>query len=94
MLKAISVISSVRTGSITGRASLITLMCNLSIPGALFNPFQTVEEWRTVFWITFLIYVMGTLVFNTLMSGDRQEWDKVEGVSSESSSDSMSVTSR
>ena len=37
---------------------------------------------------------MGTLVFNTLMSGDRQEWDKVEGVSSESSSDSMSVTSR
>ena len=30
-------ISSVRTGSITGRASLITLMCNLSIPGALFE---------------------------------------------------------
>ena len=37
MLKAISVISSVRTGSITGRASLITLMCNLSFPGAPFE---------------------------------------------------------
>ena len=60
----------------------------------MFLPFQTAEEWRTVFWITFLIYVMGTLVFNTLMSGDRQEWDKVEGVSSESSSDNMAVTSR
>lgn len=55
---------------------------------------KTAEEWRTVFWITFLIYVMGTLVFNTLMSGDRQEWDKIEGVSSESSSDNMAVTSR
>ena len=30
-------INSVRTGSITGGASLITLMCYLSIPGALFE---------------------------------------------------------
>ena len=55
--------------------------------------FQTVAEWRTVFWITFVIYVIGTIVFNTLMTADRQEWDKVEGVFRETTTD-MAVTPR
>ncbi|KAJ7378838.1 hypothetical protein OS493_020437 [Desmophyllum pertusum] len=44
---------------------------------------KTAREWRTVFWITFLLYVIGSIVFIALMTADRQKWDKVEGVSRE-----------
>ena len=32
------------------------------------------EEWRTVFWVTFVIYVVGMLLFCLLMSADQQPW--------------------
>ncbi|KAK2572965.1 Vesicular glutamate transporter 2 [Acropora cervicornis] len=35
---------------------------------------KKVEEWRTVFWVTFVIYFVGTLLFCTLMSADLQPW--------------------
>lgn len=48
---------------------------------------KTSGEWRTVFWITFLLYVIGSIAFMALMTADRQEWDKVEGASREPSLD-------
>lgn len=35
---------------------------------------KKVEEWRTVFWVTFVIYFVGMLLFCTLMSADLQPW--------------------
>ena len=35
---------------------------------------QTAQEWRTVFWITFVVYSIGTCLFCLLMSGERQLW--------------------
>lgn len=35
---------------------------------------QKVEEWRTVFWVTFVIYFVGMLLFCMLMSADLQPW--------------------
>jgi len=32
------------------------------------------EEWRTVFWVTFVIYVVGMLLFCLLMSAEQQPW--------------------
>ncbi|XP_048584880.1 uncharacterized transporter slc-17.2 [Nematostella vectensis] len=32
------------------------------------------REWRTVFWITFFVYLVGAIVFCTFMSGDLQPW--------------------
>ena len=54
---------------------------------------QTAAEWRTVFWLTFLFYIAGAVVFVTLMRAERQEWDKVEGLSKEPTSDTA-VTPR
>ncbi|XP_068746722.1 vesicular glutamate transporter 1-like [Montipora capricornis] len=48
---------------------------------------KTAAEWRTVFWITFLFYSIGTLVFFIFISDNRQPWDKVEGVSKEPTSE-------
>lgn len=48
-----------------------------------FLSFQTEGEWRTVFWITFSLYLIGSVVFNILIKADRQKWDIVEGVSRE-----------
>ena len=49
----------------------------------VFFPLQRAQEWQTVFWVTFLLYAVGTLAFCLLISADRQQWDKVEGVSRE-----------
>ncbi|XP_074615246.1 vesicular glutamate transporter 3-like isoform X1 [Acropora palmata] len=54
---------------------------------------KTAAEWRTVFWTTFLVYSIGTLVFVVLLSDVRQQWDKVEEVSKEPNTE-MAVTTR
>ena len=33
------------------------------------------QEWRTVFWVTFIIYLVGMLLFCLLMSAEQQPWD-------------------
>jgi len=60
-----------------------SLSINETLVFFIFLFLQTAGEWRTVFWITFLFYLIGSIVFNKLMKADRQEWDKVEGVSRE-----------
>lgn len=42
--------------------------------GFIFLSLQKVEEWRIVFWVTFVIYVVGLLLFCFLMSADLQPW--------------------
>ncbi|XP_044170620.1 vesicular glutamate transporter 3-like isoform X1 [Acropora millepora] len=54
---------------------------------------KTAAEWRTVFWTTFLVYSIGTLVFMVLLSDVRQQWDKVEEISKEPDTE-MAVTTR
>jgi len=53
---------------------------------------QTAQEWQVVFWITFVILVAGTLIFCTLMSGERQEWDKTETKPTDDTVESQSET--
>jgi len=65
------------------------LSINETVPFFSFLFIQTAGEWRTVFWITFLFYLIGSIVFNMLMKTDRQEWDKVEGVSREPTEESI-----
>ena len=36
--------------------------------------FQRAQEWRAVFWVTFAVYSIGTLLFCLLVSGEKQEW--------------------
>ena len=36
--------------------------------------FQKRSEWVTVFWITFGIYLIGTVLFCLLLSGEAQHW--------------------
>ena len=35
---------------------------------------QTAGEWRIVFWITAVVYVVGIVIFGLLVSGELQPW--------------------
>lgn len=39
---------------------------------------KTVQDWRTVFWLTLLLYIIGSVVFCALVSEEREEWDRGE----------------
>ena len=45
--------------------------CN-SIP--IGHYFKTAGEWRIVFWITAVVYIIGIVIFGLLVSGDLQPW--------------------
>lgn len=40
----------------------------------ILTPNKTAGEWRKVFWITFVTYIVGIVIFGLLVSGDRQPW--------------------
>ena len=39
---------------------------------------QTAGEWRIVFWITAIVYIIGIVIFGLLVSGDLQPWAQHE----------------
>lgn len=39
---------------------------------------QTVEEWQRIYWITFLVSAMTSIVFVTYFKPERVQWDYVE----------------
>lgn len=39
----------------------------------------SISEWRTVFWVTFLIFVITTIIFCIWASGEIQEWNYPKG---------------
>ncbi|XP_031560803.1 vesicular glutamate transporter 1-like [Actinia tenebrosa] len=40
----------------------------------IITPNKTASEWRVVFWITFIVYIIGIVLFGLLVSGDKQPW--------------------
>jgi len=36
--------------------------------------FQKASEWKTVFWITFIIYVVAVALYTVMASGEKQWW--------------------
>ncbi|XP_048585415.1 sialin isoform X2 [Nematostella vectensis] len=40
----------------------------------IITPNKTAKEWRVVFWITFIVYIVGIVLFGLLVSGDKQKW--------------------
>ena len=40
-------------------------------------PLQKQEEWRIVFWITLIVYVIAVFFYTWLCSGERQPWASV-----------------
>ncbi|XP_068710175.1 vesicular glutamate transporter 2.2-like [Montipora foliosa] len=38
------------------------------------TPNKTAGEWRIVFWITAIVYIIGIVIFGLLVSGDLQPW--------------------
>lgn len=42
------------------------------------TPNKTAGEWRIVFWITAIVYIIGIVIFGLLVSGDLQPWAQHE----------------
>ena len=43
----------------------------------MFFLMQKQEEWRIVFWITLIVYVIAVFFYTWLCSGERQPWASV-----------------
>ena len=52
---------------------------------------QKREQWQMVFWITFFLYLAGTILFCILVSGEAQSWALQDSSDSESSLDEESL---
>ena len=48
------------------------------IVGIIINGQNDVDHWRLVFWISTVVYSVGSLAFIVLGSSEEQKWNRVE----------------
>ncbi|XP_046627976.1 putative inorganic phosphate cotransporter isoform X1 [Neodiprion virginianus] len=65
------------SGSLTAMTTTIVAIAGIAAPYAVgvLTPNQTLSEWRTVFWITFAVYLISVLIYDLWADGEVQDWN-------------------
>lgn len=71
------------TSTLVSVATIIASLCGLLVPYCIgiLTTNQALLEWRTVFWITFCVLSVSSLIFNTLGDAEVQYWNDLNSSS-------------